>query len=101
LGRVAGERLVAVDPDARVVEHRREPLAVTRTRARQQVAERGSAVELVGGAAGRLAGLREEPEPDGQLLSRPLVVVSTLVRAVGTASRRAGSIASPVTSSMP
>jgi hypothetical protein len=101
-GGVAGDGLVAVDPDACGVEHRGELGAVARAGMGEEVAEqRVAVVELVGGGAGRLARLREQPQPDGQLRSPLRSSRLTFVRAVGMASRRAGSIGLPLTSSMP
>ena len=67
-GGVAVVGLVAVDPDTRAVEHGDELLAVSRPRAVEQFPE-GRGVVAVVGAAGRLARLREQPEPDAQLRS--------------------------------
>jgi hypothetical protein len=85
-GGVAGEGFVAVDPDARVVEDGRELRAVGRTEVVEQRAERGG-VALVVPATRGFARLREEPDVNAQ---RP--APSMFVRAVGNASRRAGSM---------
>ena len=95
LGEVAGEGLVTVDPDARVVEHLCELGAVRRSQVGEQCAE-GRRGALVVTTPSRLARLREQPDLDAQ---RSLRVM--FVRGVGNASRRAGSIGSPVCSSMP
>jgi hypothetical protein len=94
-GGVAGEGFVAVDPDARGVEHSRELGAVRRAQVVEQRAEIGGGA-LVVTASRRFARLREQPDADAQCPAP-----SMLVRAVGNASRRAGSIGSPVTSSIP
>jgi hypothetical protein len=95
---VAVGGLVAVDPHAGVGEHGGEPVAVGGAQVVEQAAE-GGGVAFVVRPAGRLAGLREQPDPDAQRAGPSSA--SMLVRAVGSASRRAGSIGSPVTSSMP
>jgi hypothetical protein len=97
-GGVAVGRFVAVDPDARVVEHGGEPGAVVGAQLVEQRAQ-GGGVALVVRAAGGFAGLGEQPDRDAQRDASSLD--SMFVRAVGRASRRAGSIGSPVTSSMP
>jgi hypothetical protein len=94
-GDVTVEGFVAVDPDAGVVEDGGERSAVPGAGGVEQLAERGG-VELVAGAARGFPGLCEEPQPDAQ---RPAPLM--LVRAAGSASRRSGSIGSPVTSSVP
>ena len=101
LGEVAGERLVTVDPDARGVEHGGEVGTVGRAqvveqRAQQQGRRRGGAFVVT--PIGGLARLREEPDADGQ---RSAPAPGMFVRAVGSASSRAGSIGAPVSSSMP
>ncbi len=97
LGEVAGDGFVAVHPDARGVEHVGEVGAVRRAQVVEQRAERRGRA-LVVTAAGGLARLREEPDADGQ---RSAPASGMFVRAVGSASRRAGSIGWPVSSSMP
>jgi hypothetical protein len=98
LGEVAGDGFVAVHPDARGVEHAGEVGTVRRAQVVEQRAERPperGCVAFVVTATGGLARLREQPDADAQDSSW------MLVRAVGIASRRAGSIGSPVTSSTP
>ena len=107
LGEVAGDGFVAVDPDARGVEHGGEVGTVRRAQVVEERAE-GRGRALVVTATGGLARLREEPDADGQR-SPPasgmpvsgMPVPGMLVRAVGNASRRAGSMGSPVSSSSP
>jgi len=94
-GGVAVGGLVAVDPDAGVVEHNGELGSVVGAEVGEQRAE-GGGVAFVVGASRRFSGLGEQPDRDAQR-GAP----SMLVRAVGNASRRSGSIGSPVTSSMP
>lgn len=94
-GGVAVDGLVAVDPDAGVVEDGGEVGPVGRAGGGEELAERVG-VELVAGTTGGFPRLREQPEPDAQR-SAP----SMLVRAAGSASSRAGSIGSPVSSSVP
>jgi hypothetical protein len=98
LGEIAGEGFVAVDPDARVVEHGGEVGAVRRAEVVEQCAERRRRA-LVVTATRRLARLREQPDADGQRSASWMSWM--LVRAVGNASRRAGSMGWPVSSSMP
>ena len=62
---VAVGGLVAVDPDARSVEHGREVVAVRLPGAGQQLAQGGGRVDGPS-TTGRLASLREEEEPDTQ-----------------------------------
>ncbi len=97
-GVVAVGGLVAVDPDAGGVEHGGEVVAVGGAEVVEQAAE-GDGVALVVRAARGLAGLGEQADPDAQRGAPS--PGSTLVRAAGNASRRSGSIGSPVTSSMP
>jgi hypothetical protein len=94
-GGVAGEGIVAVDPHARGVEHAGELGTVRRAQVVEQRAEVGGGA-LVVTASRRFARLREQTDADAQ---RP--APSMFVRAVGNASRRAGSMGSPVTSSIP
>src|SRR5438128_1788101 len=94
-GGVARERFVAVDPHARGVEHAGELGAVRRAQVVEQRAEIGGGAFVVA-ASRRFARLREQANADAQ---RP--APSMFVRAVGIASRRAGSMGSPVTSSIP
>ena len=94
-GGVAGERFVAVDPHARGVEDTGELGAVGRAQVVEQRAEVGGSALVVASSCG-FTRLREQPDVDAQ---RP--APSMFVRAVGSASRRAGSIGSPVTSSIP
>ncbi len=109
LGEVAGDGFVAVHPDARGVEHAGEVGPVRRAQVVEQRAESPSergCVAFVVTATGGLARLREQPDADAQRPSSGMAVSSMpdwvmLVRAVGIASRRAGSIGSPVTSSTP
>jgi hypothetical protein len=89
-------RLVSVDPHTRPLEHGDELRAVAAARGVEELPEGGGFVAVVG-ATGCLTRLREEAKPDAQRCPES----STLVRAVGSASRRAGSIGSPVTSSTP
>ena len=99
LGEVTGEGLVAVHPDARGVEHTGEVGTVRRAQVVEERAEGPSergGVAFVVTATGGLARLREQPDADAQRRSS-----SMFVRAVGIASRRAGSIGWPVTSSTP
>ena len=94
-GGVAVGGFVAVDPDAGVVEHNGELGSVVGAEVGEQLAERDG-VAFVVGTPRRFPGLCEQPDPDAQR-GAP----SMFVRAVGNASRRSGSIGSPVTSSMP
>ena len=97
-GGVAVGGLVAVDPDAGVGEDGGKAVAVRGAEIVEQAAQ-GGGVALVVRATGGFAGLREQPDPDAQRgVPSP---GSMLVRAVGIASRRAGSMGSPVSSSMP
>jgi hypothetical protein len=104
LGEVAVEGFVAVHPDARGVEHAGEVGTVRRAQIVEQRAqgpsERGC-VAFVVTATGGLARLREQPDADAQRWSSVMPCDAMFVRAVGIASRRAGSIGSPVTSSTP
>jgi hypothetical protein len=104
LGEVTGDGFVAVHPDACGVEHAGEVGTVRRAQVVEQRAERPSErgdVAFVVTATGGLARLREQPDADAQRPSSGVAVPSMFVRAVGIASRRAGSIGSPVTSSTP
>ena len=58
--------LVAVDPYPRRRKHGPEPLAVDRSRRRQQLTELVG-LERVVGATRRLARLGEQPQPDAQI----------------------------------
>jgi hypothetical protein len=97
LGEIAGEGFVTVDPDARGVEHGGEVGTVRRAQVVEQRAE-GASGAFVVAPIGGLARLREEPDADGQ---RSAPASGMLVRAVGSASSRAGSMGWPVSSSMP
>ena len=90
--------LVAVQPEAAVAEHRGEGRAVRIGRRVEERADRGNlgAVEFVDAPTGGFTRRGEQPQRDGHDGG-----VSTLVRAVGYASSRSGSIGSPVTSSTP
>ena len=109
LGEVTGERFVAVDPHACGVEDAGEVGTVRRAQVVEQGTERQAGRRgpaLVVTATGGLARLREEADADAQGSSSawgaPEPPVSgMLVRAVGNASRRAGSMGCPVSSSMP
>ena len=96
-GGVAVERFVAVDPDPCSGEDGGELRPVAGAQVVEQLPERGGGT-LVVRAAGSLPGLGEQPDPYAQGADPS---VSTFVRAVGIASSRAGSMGSPVTSSMP
>ena len=97
-GGVAVGGLVAVDPDAGVAEDGGKAVAVRGAEVVEQAAQ-GGGVALVVRATGGFAGLREQPDPDAQRgVPSP---GSMFVRAVGIASRRSGSMGSPVSSSMP
>ncbi len=100
LGEVAGERLVAVHPDARGVQDGGELRAVRRAQVVEQGTERrrGAFVAFVVTASRGFARLREQQDADAQ---RALPGSGMLVRAVGNASRRSGSMGSPVSSSTP
>lgn len=104
-GGVAVEGLVAVDPDPGVRQDGGELGSVGGAGGVEELAE-GGGVELVAGPAGGLAGLREQADPDRQdvvpsMSVLAMFVLAMLVRAAGRASRRAGSIGSPLTSSIP
>ena len=64
-GRVAVDRLVAVEPDAGAVEDLAEPVAVAGARPVEQLAE-GRRREVVRAAPGGLAGRREQQQADAQ-----------------------------------
>ncbi len=99
-GGIAVGGLVAVDPDAGVAEDGGEVGAVRGAGGVEELTE-GGGVEVVTGAAGGFPGLGEQAQPDAQLSARSSSAGATFVRAAGIASRRAGSMGAPVTSSMP
>ena len=97
-GVVAVGGLVAVDPDPGVAEDGGEVVAVGGAEVVEQAAQ-GDGVALVVRPAGGFTGLGEQADPDAQRAA--LSSGAMLVRAVGNASRRSGSMGSPVTSSTP
>jgi hypothetical protein len=97
---VAVGGFVAVDPDAGVREHGGELGPVGGAGGVEELAE-GCGVELVAGTAGGFPGLGEQAQTDAQRSVPWESAPAMLVRAVGRASRRAGSIGWPVTSSVP